>query len=496
MSRMLRSFGIITILSIIGKLLGFGREALIAAYFGTSKVADVFFMANIIPLIMFTAIGTAIQAGIIPLYIKDKEQNLELARNNLNTVGSVFIWTAIGFSLFTFVFADSIMQLLAPGFSSEQLELGTTLTRTLAPTIVFLTFMAISTGVLHSRKHFLLPALSPAVQNVFVILAIVFLSVQYGVIGLTVGVLSGVFVQFIIQYTPLKKSGFRLKVHFTPELRRRLVLFIPIIAAALFLQLNDVVDRIITSTLSSGSVAAINYASRLVWIPVSLIMTPLITVFYPSLVEKTSKPGEGFIQMVKRGMFLIFVIAIPFEIIMLLEGKQVVEFAFKRGVFGDEALKLTWSAFFFFAVALPFFAIRDFLMNALYAVRRFKVAMYACLIGLLINAGLSFLLASLIGIGGVALATSISMVMTVAFLFITLKNSYDFSVNDFMLRIFKVVLISVVVWFAGYVFDFSMEAEFFRIAVTSLAVFLLYGVLLWLSGVVTRADIIEFRKEE
>ncbi|WP_174614875.1 murein biosynthesis integral membrane protein MurJ [Virgibacillus ihumii] len=494
MSNMLRSFGIITILSIIGKLLGFGREALIAAYFGTSKVADVFFMANIIPLIMFTAIGTAIQAGIIPLYMKDRESNLKLASSNLNMIGSVFIWAAVGFSLFTFIFADSIIQLMAPGFSHEQLELGAVLTKILAPTIILLTFMAISTGVLHSRKHFLLPALSPAVQNIFVILAIVFLSVRYGVIGLTIGVLSGVFVQFVIQFPSLRKSGFRLKVHFTPELRRRLMLFIPIIAAALFLQLNDVVDRIITSTLASGSVAAINYASRLVWIPVSLIMTPLITVFYPALVEKTSMSGEGFIQMVKRGMFLILVIAIPFEIIMLLEGKQVVEFAFQRGVFGDEALELTWSAFFFFAVALPFFAIRDFLMNALYAVRQFQAAMYACMIGLIINAGLSFLLASVIGIGGVALATSVSMVMTVIFLFLTLKKLYDFSVDGFMLRIFKVVLISVVAWFAGYVCDFSIEKELAGIIATSIIVFLIYGLLLWLGDVIKRDDITEFRK--
>lgn len=97
MSNMLRSFGIITILSIIGKLLGFGREALIAAFFGTSSAADVFFMANIIPLIMFTAIGTAIQAGIIPLYIKDKAAGLETARSNLNMLGSVFIWASVAF---------------------------------------------------------------------------------------------------------------------------------------------------------------------------------------------------------------------------------------------------------------------------------------------------------------------------------------------------------------------------------------------------------------
>ncbi|WP_077329229.1 murein biosynthesis integral membrane protein MurJ [Virgibacillus siamensis] len=493
MSNMLRAFGVITILSIIGKLLGFGREALIAAYFGTSPVADVFFMANIIPLIMFTAIGTAIQAGIIPLYMKDKEKGHDVARNHLNSLGTIFIWTAVAFSLVTFIFADIIMELIAPGFSEEQLELGAFLTRILAPTIVLLTFMAISTGVLHSRKHFLLPALSPAVQNVFVIVAIIFLSAEFGVVGLAIGVLAGVFIQFVIQYPPLQMDGFRMTMHFSPELKRRLVMFIPIIAAALFLQLNDVVDRIITSTLSSGSVAAINYASRLVWIPVSLIMTPLITVFYPSLVEKTSAPGEGFIHMVKRGMFAIFLIAVPFEIVMLLEGKHVVEFAFQRGVFGDQALNLTWRAFFFFAVALPFFALRDFLMNALYAVRRFKAAMFTCLIGLVVNAGLSLFLASLMGIGGVALATSISMIITVTFLFFTLKGIYTFYADGMLVRVAKVVPISIVAWFGGYVSDFPVASEIGGIIISSIVVFLIYGVLLWLGDIVTREDIAELR---
>ncbi|ASK62164.1 murein biosynthesis integral membrane protein MurJ [Virgibacillus phasianinus] len=483
MNKMIKAFGILTVLSIVGKILGFLREALIAAYFGTTGTADAYFVASIIPIVLFTAIGTSIQAGIIPIYMKDKSRSLQAANEKLHALGSFFIWVGLGLSVLTFLFAEPIIRIMAPGFTLDQTNQAILLTRILAPSLLLLTLTGISTGLMHANKQFVIPSLSPVVQNSIIILAIIFLTKVYGIVGVAIGVVLGTFIQTFVQYPALRKIGFKFAFQINRKLiKTTLSLFIPVILAAIVMQLNDVVDRIVTSFLETGSVAAINYANRLLWLPLSIMLMPVVTIFYPTLVEKATDNMETFLKMLRKGVLIIFIFAIPFECVMLTEGKNLVEMAYGRGVFDIRSLQLTVQAFLFFSIALPFFALRDFFLNALYAVHQFKVAFYSCLIGLCVNTILSIYLSSFMDIAGVALATSISMVVTVMFMLLKVRSIYAFSIKHGLILFGKLLTIFIVIMGVTQLLDPFLRHNnpWIEVIYTTVIVFVLYGTLLYL----------------
>ena len=294
--------------------------------------------------------------------------------------------------------------------------------------MIFLTLTSISTGVLNANKQFVLPAFSATIQNVVIILATILLANTYGVYGLSIGVLIGAAGQFFIQYPSFKKSeigfNFRFREH-KEKIVRILILFYPIIIAAISVQLNSLVDRMVSTGLETGSVSALNYGNRLLWLPLSVILTPLITVLYPSLVEGVLESYKKFFSIIQKGTSLILFASIPFTLLMVLIGDNLIELAFQRGSFNREATDITYQALFYYALGLVFFALRDFLMNGFYALKRTKVAMYSCLGAVLVNIVLSITLSKFMAVGGIALASSISMLMQCVVLFLYLVRQYE-----------------------------------------------------------------------
>ncbi|MGD6958471.1 murein biosynthesis integral membrane protein MurJ [Rossellomorea aquimaris] len=425
---LVKSIGLVTIISGLGKILGFARESIIAAYFGTSEVADVFFVSSLVPTLLFTAIGTAIQAGTIPLFMEERSKNERDARKLMSLLGTFFLVLSLLFIGVTMLFTQPLIKVMAPGFTPDQMDLAVKITRIMIPSMVFLTLTSISTGVLNANKKFVLPAFSATIQNVVIILATILLANTYGVYGLSIGVLIGAAGQFFIQYPSFKKSEIGFNFHFREHKQKIfniMILFYPIIIAAISVQLNSLVDRMVSTGLETGSVSALNYGNRLLWLPLSVILTPLITVLYPSLVEGVLESYKKFFGIIQKGTSLILFASIPFTLLMVLIGDNLIEIAFQRGSFDKEATSITNQALFYYALGLVFFALRDFLMNGFYALKRTKVAMYSCLGAVLVNIVLSITLSKFMAVGGIALASSISMLMQCLVLFLYLLKNYE-----------------------------------------------------------------------
>src|SRR6476620_4522505 len=153
-----RAVSIVTIVTIIGKLLGFGRESVIAAFYGASAQSDVYFVAAVIPTILFAAISMAITTGIVPIYIEENKKNKEEAANLISALLNLLLVISIIFTALCIIFAPFITKLVAPGFSGEQLELAITLTRIMLPSFCFFVLSAVATGVLNANQKFLAPA--------------------------------------------------------------------------------------------------------------------------------------------------------------------------------------------------------------------------------------------------------------------------------------------------------------------------------------------------
>ncbi|WP_349728705.1 murein biosynthesis integral membrane protein MurJ [Peribacillus frigoritolerans] len=483
LSHVIKSVGLVTIIAAIGKVLGFGRESIIAAYFGASSLADVFFVASLIPTILFTALGSGLQAGVIPIYLEKKADNPVKADEFISVLGSFFMLVAGVLTIACMIFIKPLVMLTAPGFSESELALTESLTRIMLPSLLFFTLSYMATGVLNANKRFILPALTSTAQNTVIIAATVLFAAPFGIEGLAWGFLFGAASQFLIQYPSLKKYGIRPIVAFLPHKRQivqTLYTFYPIIIAALAIQLNSVVDRIIATSLETGSVSALNYANRLLWLPLSIVLTPLITVLYPSIVERALINYRSFLNLTLKGVKSLLFLAIPFMVVMLISGNSLITLAFQRGAFDASATEVTYRAFIFYSAYLPFFALRDYLMNAFYALKKTKVAMYSCLVAVLLNVLLSWVLSRFLGVGGIALASGISMLLQSLYLFgylwLKTERTDKAAFTDVFQESSKLAIIGIIIYgLALWIHPLTMTLPIImELVIISLLVFGLY----------------------
>ncbi|MGE6611921.1 murein biosynthesis integral membrane protein MurJ [Peribacillus sp. NPDC076916] len=483
LSHVIKSVGLVTIIAAIGKVLGFGRESIIAAYFGASSLADVFFVASLIPTILFTALGSGLQAGVIPIYLEKKADNPVKADEFISVLGSFFMLVAGVLTIACMIFIKPLVMLTAPGFSESELALTESLTRIMLPSLLFFTLSYMATGVLNANKRFILPALTSTAQNTVIIAATVLFAAPFGIEGLAWGFLFGAASQFLIQYPSLKKYGIRPIVAFLPHKRQivqTLYTFYPIIIAALAIQLNSVVDRIIATSLETGSVSALNYANRLLWLPLSIVLTPLITVLYPSIVERALISYRSFLNLTLKGVKSLLFLAIPFMVVMLISGNSLITLAFQRGAFDASATEVTYRAFIFYSAYLPFFALRDYLMNAFYALKKTKVAMYSCLVAVLLNVLLSWVLSRYLGVGGIALASGISMLLQSLYLFgylwLKTERTDKAAFTDVFQESSKLAIIGIIIYgLALWIHPLTMTLPIImELVIISLIVFGLY----------------------
>lgn len=454
-NNLIKSVGIITLIAIVSKILGFGRELLMAAFFGASDVTDAFFVAQIIPVLMFTAVGMAITTGMAPIYANAKlNKGQEEAGNIISVLGTLFLFLSIAVTIVFYFLTPFITSVMAPGFNQEQTELTNTLTRIMLPSFCFYVMAAIMTGILEYEKRFAPPALVAIPQSLFIIIAIVFLSDTYGIYGIAVATLLGAAAQYLLQYPFIKKYRvMNINIHFKKYksvIKDTLILFSPIIIASIAYQINAIVDKMVASQLPIGSVSALNYSNKLMYLPVSIILLPLITVLYPTVIDAAINKGKDLIKIIFKGLNLIFFISIPLMIVMLVESKELVDFAYKRGAFGEDASIMTTDAFFFYTFGMVFIALKEFLNRFYVAVKDTRITMIGSVAAIVINVILSVILSRFLEVGGIALATSIAMFMQTIFLFVFLPRRIKIHKSDismFLKGFLKLLLIWIGIYF-------------------------------------------------
>lgn len=483
-----KATGIITILTIIGKILGFGREAVIASFFGASYQTDAYFIASIVPTLLFAAFGTAISLGIVPLYVEEKKKNEQKAKQIISTLGTYFILISLFLTGLSMVFAEEITRILAPGFNNEEIELTTRLTKIMIPSFVFLILASIATGVLHANKKFTLASLKVVPHNLIIILTVIFFTDRFGIEGLAYGTLIGFLSQYIIQYPQTKKYikvvNFSL-LKYKEELLKSLKIMFPIIVGSVVIQLNSVVDRMIASGLEEGSVSALNYSSRLMWLPLSIIIMSLITVLYPTIVDYAKDKAKNFFNVSLKGLNTIIYSSIPFTIVMMICSEEIVSIVFERGSFDEKATFMTSYSFYFYTIGMVFIGTREYLTRCLLALEDTKIQMYSSVIAVGFNIVLSIYLSKLFEHGGIAFATSIAMfIQTIFLLYYLLKRTKANTkeIKNMMFNFFKLIFLSVVIYGIVVVMNnmFQIEHDFVKLVLNTIIVFALFIIVSYL----------------
>jgi len=349
-----RGTAIVGGITLLSRVLGFVRDSLVARLFGSSPIADAFFVAFRIPNLLrsFVAEG-AMTSAFVPVLASELAQSKEAARAAMRSIIGILliatsILTALGILL-----APQIIHLIAPGFGRdpEQFALCVQLTKVMMPYILCISVVALLGGALNAVGIFGTAAMAQVWMNLTLIAGAVVaerFDARPAAMFLAISVVIGGVLQILTQLPALKRSGLTLiprRPFFSPPARQMLTLMGPAIVGATVYQLGIFLSTVFASVLEPGSVSWLFYADRLVQLPIGIFSIALASVLLPALSHARASGDEAtFEGELLRALRSTSFVIIPVSFGLYFFAAQLTELVFQRGAFDARSTAMTAEA--------------------------------------------------------------------------------------------------------------------------------------------------------
>ncbi|MDD4170578.1 MAG: lipid II flippase MurJ, partial [Desulfotomaculaceae bacterium] len=286
---------LIAFISFLSKILGLLRDIVIARQFGASSITDAYLVALTAPNLLFFIISGSLAAVIVPVFVEFSSRNQKKeAWKVFNTVFNMITIIFIVIAAVGMLGSSYVVRLVAPFLMEETAVLAAELARLMFPLLIFSGWASLFAGLLNANNIFGVPAFSNVVNNLVIILTALTLGSIYGVYGLAVGTVLAMAAMALVQVPTLIRAGYRYQPVLElghPGVQKVLTLIMPAVLAITVNQAYILIERIIASGMTEGSIAALNFANKLVQFPVSLLVMALGTAVFPTI-TKMATTGE------------------------------------------------------------------------------------------------------------------------------------------------------------------------------------------------------------
>jgi putative peptidoglycan lipid II flippase len=421
------------------RILGVVREQVLAAYFGAGNAMDAYNVAFRIPnLVRDLFAEGAMSAAFVPTFTRRlAHEGKESAWRLGSTVITALIAITGALALAGIAAAGPIVRAFAGDYAAVpgKLELTILLTRIMLPFITLVALAAATMGMLNSLHRFFVPALSPAMFNVGTIvctLALVPVMPRVGlhpIAAVAIGTLVGGFGQFIVQWPMLRREGFRYRptIDFRDEgLRRVLVLMGPGTIGLAATQVNVFVNTVLAAGEGTGAVSWLNYAFRLMYLPIGLFGVSIATAAMPTVSRHAADEDRGAIRnTVADSLSLMMMLNVPATVGLIVLAAPIVQVIFERRAFTHADTLATAAALQFYAIGLVGYSVVRIASPTFYALGESRTPVKVSVVTVLANAALNVALARVMGYVGLALGTSIAALLNGGMLMVLLHRRLD-----------------------------------------------------------------------
>ncbi|EQK43647.1 integral membrane protein MviN [[Clostridium] bifermentans ATCC 638] len=499
MSNLAKSAFWLMVVTMLSKVLGFGREIILGYFYGTSAYSDVYIVAMNIPLVLFASIGIALGTTFIPLYQEVlNEKGEKRALQFSNNIMCILVILSILLAILGYVFAEPLVKMFAMHYTGEKLVLAVKFVRIMIGGVVFIGLSNLMTSYLQIQGDFTVPGMIGFPNNIIIIASIIMAALTKKIYILAIGTLVGMASQFLFQVPFAIKKGYKFKPRIDLKdeyLKKMLWLVMPVFIGVAVNQVNAMVDRSLASGLGDGVITALNNANRLNGFVMGLFIATLGSVIYPTLSKlSTENNNEKFAESVANSVNCVNLLVLPASVGAIVLATPVVRILFERGAFDDRSTVLTATALVFYSVGMVGFGLRDILGKVFYSLKDTKTPMINGMIAVALNIVLNIILVKVMGHRGLALATSLSAIICIILFFRSLKKKIGYYGQDkiratFIKTLIASLVMGVVTYFV-YKFLFGMLGLGFIQEAISL------GAAVGMGGVVYFALIIVFKVEE
>ena len=415
-NRIFKGTIIIVLVGIMAKFASFITEALLAAYLGTTYQSDAYYMIASIQTVIYPMMSIGIWNVFLPLYKSHiSKEEKEIAENLTNKSISFFTLISIAVVILLIIFAPFVVSIVAPGFKGDTRELCISLVRISAPMYIFIIASAVYASVLQCHNKFLGSQIREVVSHIPTIIAAVFFYKSFGINAMAIALVVAGVLRLAIEL-PFVTWGYKYKPDFKLK-SEEFVLMLKRLPSALIsagvAQLNSLVDKAMASTLPTGTVSGLNYGHKLMNVFSGLLSSAIATAMYPQMIElislnKKDELGKLIVKIINIFCVMMF----PITIACILFRTELVSAVFQRGAFDESSTALTSNVFALYCIGLFFVASNTVISNIFYGNGDTKTPMYISLAYLGINVALNLCFIHFLGVNGLALATSLSAIIT------------------------------------------------------------------------------------
>lgn len=445
--------------TLCSRILGLVREMTKASFLGTSKFADAFGIAFMIPNLLRRLFAeNSISVAFIPTfrgYLEDSatsgkdSDEFKKTKEFLNSTITLISFCTTVVVILGIAFSPLIIPLFLDESDSVLTAEAVLLTRIMFPYLFVISLAAFFQGILNGVKIFSPSGFTPVLFNSIVIactyiftplltknVADAELRAQMAARAMSIGVLIGGCVQAIFQLPFVIKTGWFC--HFTslkkafknPGTKKVIALVGPTVIGMAAYQLNDVISTALAGKAGTGIVSSLQYSLRLQELILGIFAVSIGTVILPDLsgLAKTQK-WENFNRLLSQAIKIIALISIPVTFYSLVCGKEIISLVYKSKNFNDESVQLTLTAFRFHIAGLFFIAMNRVVAPAFYAQGNTKSPTLAGILGLAINMIFALILIKPMSGGGIALALTLGSLANSILLFVFLKKNKQIDVK-------------------------------------------------------------------
>lgn len=441
--RMRISTAVFAIATMLSRVFGYVRTAVVAAVFGQTAQVSAFAIAFQIPnLIRSLVADSALGASLVPVVsdLRERDQE-ERAWRVASTICGLILVVLGPLCVLCMIFAPLIVDpFVGHSFTPAEYQLTVDLTRILMPLVLIMALSGVVVGLLNAYDHFSSPALAPVAWNAVILIGLVLAATafpaQERIYVYTVATLAGTIVQAVLPVPWLRGLPGRLRLALDwrdPRVREVLRLMLPVTIGLGLINLQQLVGtafstRVPAETLGAGvddaaGAAIIENAFRVYMLPQGVFSVAVSTVFFPALARFASRGDqEGFRRTFADGLRQIFVLLVPSAVFLAVLAEPTVRLLYERGNFQSADTRIVAATLVALSAGLVLNGASLLLIRSFFSLRQPWMPTAVSLLTLVVNVVAIALTYRPFGVVGIAAATSLVNVVSFAVLYVVLQH--------------------------------------------------------------------------
>ena len=410
--RLLQTTMLVTLVIIASKAVGFIREMVAAHYFGTQPEYDAYVAAYALFYIPVLLLNSCITSTLVPMYTEARaRRGLERADRFASNAINILALIALGVTVLMLLLAGPLVRIVYSGYEPWKVDLTAELVRIMVLTLAFNITSISLASLLNAQEKYIAAQITGFPLSLAIISAAALFAGTHGVRALAWGVFAANILQTLV-LVPFMRGWFhyRLIVDFRDRRFRHLMALAgPAVLSMAVSELNHMVDQWRASYGNPGDVSALSYGYKVITLLTGVVIVPLTTIMFSRMSRMVAEDNRrGILEIVRRSTVTIAMVMTPIIAICAVGNQDVIKALYLGGQFDLSSAAVTAGVFLFYVIGVLGFGLRDLLNRTFHAMQDTRTTMYVSAGIVVANVILNSIFHALMGVRGLALATTIS----------------------------------------------------------------------------------------